>query len=128
MSITKEIIQRYPLSSLVFILTTGLFIVLSFPYDISGLFSSEGVVLQDWVTFFAESGKNFKPFINVNQLKLDLVLGSTKILISSFFVGIFFYLLSDFYRKINNWIMNERIIFRFYLFNEKDDNWFILCL
>lgn len=94
--------ERYPLGSLMFIFSAGLFMVISFPFDLSSLISSDGVIVQDCVTFFAESGKNFKPFVNVNLLKADFVLGSTKIIIASLVVGFFFYMVSNLYEKLNH--------------------------
>jgi 1,4-dihydroxy-2-naphthoate octaprenyltransferase len=71
----KEVITRFPLDSLLFILIGGLFVVFSFPYTIPNVSSS------------------FHPFANLASLiGVDFPIKATQMLLVSLIVGGIMYL------------------------------------
>ena len=96
-----EPITKYPIGYLLFILTSGSFFILSFPYDIFSIDFSNGLILPD-ARFFEYLGQNFKPFINIKYLSTDSLLSFSKITLLFWITGIFFFFMRDLFCKFNN--------------------------
>jgi len=94
METTKTIVERFPFGFLSFILSSGLFFLLSLPYDIFSL---------------QPNFQRFVPFTNLKYLNTDFPNGLIKLILASLVVGIFFYLFSGYFRTINHKIMQGRI-------------------
>jgi hypothetical protein len=101
-TIPKEIVQKLPLHVLFFILSSGLFVVLSLPFDIFQLDFSKGLRLQNVETFSVDIQNGFAPFINVKYLGADpFPVGLIQIILVSLPVGTGIFLLSGIYSWIN---------------------------
>ena len=109
MSLPTELIERFPLGELFYILATGLFTILSFPYDLFNLDFSNGIKLPVLCDFVKYLGENFSPFVNAQGIGVDFVLGLAKIVIASFIVGLLFFIFYDFFERINNFFVKGRI-------------------
>jgi hypothetical protein len=93
-----------------FIITVGLFIVISFPFDVTNSFSkgSASIAFDSFYgipfpnfSYYANAG--FHPFLNLNLLNGGNFLTGVGILVlCSLPVGVFIFLLYDTYEKINH--------------------------
>ncbi len=87
MEIPKVVVGKFPLWALFFILSSGLVVVVSFPFDIFQFANFEnGLTLQNISTTPHTIINNFTPFINLKYLD-DFPIGFTKITITAFVPG-----------------------------------------
>ena len=107
MSVPREIIERYPLSELSYIVVSGMFSVLYFPYSIFNFDFSNGIKLpyiNDLVNYL---GANYTPFVNVQHIFDDFVLGFTQILLLGFLMGVIFLIFSELLQSFNQFISSK---------------------
>lgn len=112
MSTPQAVLERFPLAFLVFILSVGLFVTLSFPFDFFSLDFSEGLRLPNtetlreyiFVTIPSYIRENFAPFINVKHLGSEFPWGFIKILLASSAVGTIIYFFYGIYGAINHFL------------------------
>jgi hypothetical protein len=102
---SQAVIEKTPLWFILFCLSSGLLITLSFPFDIFALNVQNGIVLTNTtpLTAIEQFGDNFKPFIMVKHLG-DMSFpyaGLVEIILLGFVIGTLVYLFQTVYDKIN---------------------------
>jgi len=109
----NEILGRFPIDQLCFLLAGGLFLVFSFPFGISYnadfLRGVPPLNFTNIIPYFKESieysadyiALNFSPFVNINYLN-DFPNGLIKILLLSFPCGTIFFFFYDVYKRTNH--------------------------
>lgn len=103
MAFYEKFTNSIPLGHLLYILTTGLFVMLFVPYNFLGddFFNLLKSPLN-YMEKFEFLGRSFVPFGNVSNFANDSVVGFTKILLIILVIGIFFYLVRDLFSLINH--------------------------
>ncbi len=99
--VAEEVIGHFPIEELCFILTAGLFITLTFPFDIGKVLSSP--VDINWAELPSIISSNFKPFVNLLNVLASEHVGElfVVLLLSCIPVGVMIYLSLTVYEKAN---------------------------
>jgi hypothetical protein len=110
----EKIVGRMPLWVLFFIASSGVFITLSFPFNIFAFDFKNGLVLTNMTAIetLKSFDGNFKPFILVNYLGGSFPSGIIEIILLSLVIGTLIYLCYDVCQWINH---RPKILFE-YLF------------
>lgn len=100
---SQDILVKFPIGHLFFVLTTGLFVFLSLPYDFFDTdFFNILKNIPDYTNVFDFFGENFSPFTNVSYLNTEKTIVLTKIFFVIIIVGVFFLLISSFFPLFNH--------------------------
>ena len=111
MESVNNALEKFPINQIIFILTVGIFIVISFPYDYNNLLA----IGLDKIKFYNlfgviplpqinSSTDSFQPFVNLQYLQSTsgFPIGVTQTILFSLPVGVLIYSLSDIYEKANH--------------------------
>jgi hypothetical protein len=110
METAKELMGRFPIDDIFFILSSGIFVVFSFPFDVFKALSNGLPTLTINIDSFTNLkiyiDQNFEPFASIKYLG-DFPNGLIKLLLLSLAVGAMIYLLYAIYEKSNHFIMRQ---------------------
>jgi hypothetical protein len=91
---TRNFIENFPINEILFVLSVGAFVILSFPFDVFKFFTdSPTVTFYLWNGFLSipsipDISNYFQPFINLHYLQLDnLASGIAMIIFLSLMIG-----------------------------------------
>ena len=112
MESVNNALEKFPIHQIIFILTVGIFIVISFPYDYNNLltigldkikfYNLFGVLPLPQINLSTDS---FQPFVNLQYLRSsssDFSIGVAQTILFGLPVGVLIYSLSDLYEKANH--------------------------
>lgn len=110
MASVENVVAKMPLWFIFFIPTLGLFVTLSFPFDILKANFESGIVLSNMtnmslVNVFKSLDQDFKPFVMLQYLGNSFPSGLTEIVLLSLVVGFLVYLLVPVYEWTNGRLM-----------------------
>lgn len=108
----KETLGQFPIDDLFFILTSGLFVVMAFPFDI---FNFDFSLLPTFsITDLPKlASSNFAPFINLKYLGVQFPTYLIMLVLLSIPFGMMIYLLDGAYQRLNYIVMRGRVKERF---------------
>ncbi len=118
MSEGKELLNRFPIEGIFLIAAYGLFVIISFPYDIFALFevciprpSSTNTIALTITAICNYLKSNFTPFINAYHLGTNFPNGFFEILLLSLAFGIVAYFLYETFTEVNHVVRHPKPIY-----------------
>ncbi len=108
MESAEKAFNTFPIEMIFFIIVIGLFVVLSFPFDLPSMYSKSPVIVSSYngISFHNLSNyldEGFHPFVNVNLLSGgNFLTGAGILILCSLPVGVLLFLLYSIYEMINH--------------------------